>query len=146
MCALTAYPMQREKLLREKLTAVVGGWAALSFPHNRVAALKWWSARERNAPYGAHRAETIVACGLPLDVTDHLALGISALTHATSWTIVRAVRTRKSDPRGRCVLFFSLIVRADIRILEGRVFLEFRNISRISECMRGKKLAITAKF
>lgn len=69
--------------LRE-LTAVVGGRAALSFPHNRAAALKRWRARERHAPYGAHRAETIVACGLPLDVADHLALGVSALAHATS--------------------------------------------------------------
>lgn len=69
--------------LRE-LTAVVGGRAALSFPHNRDAVLKRRRARERDAPYGTHRAETIVACGLPLDVADHLALGVSALAHATS--------------------------------------------------------------
>lgn len=73
-----------------QLTAVVGGRAALSFPHDRAAALERWRARKRNAPYGAHRAETIVARGLPLDVAYHLALGVGAVAHAAAWAHNRA--------------------------------------------------------
>jgi len=80
-----------------KLTAVVGGRAALSFSHDRAAALKRWGARKRNAPYGAHRAETIVACGLPLDVANHLALDVSALADATSWTIMCRENARRGN-------------------------------------------------
>lgn len=115
-----------------KLTAVIGGRAALSFPYDRTATLKRWRACKRNAPYGAHRAETIIARSLPLDVADHLALGVNPLAHATSWMIicVRGVRMRvRKLGLARTISFYrsrgQSRIRADIREYSERLSLEY---------------------
>lgn len=66
-----------------RLTAVVGGRAAVSIAHYGAATLKWRRAGEGHATHCAHRAETIVAGGLPLDVPDHFAFVIDTRAHST---------------------------------------------------------------
>lgn len=79
-----------------RLTAVVGGRAAVSLAYDRAAALKRRRASEGNAAYRAHGAETVVTGGLPLDVPYHLALLVHPRPHTAPYGMESSVSSKDS--------------------------------------------------
>ena len=96
------------------LTAVVGRRATLSLTNNWVATLKRWGTCKWNATYGAHGTETIVAGGLPRNVSYHLTLLVNSFAKPTIWKKIIIILLHSLKPQNRFLSEVAIINRTTL--------------------------------